>query len=86
MWVDAVRNGLNTNFERWWYRLGLEVAKPHTWLDIQLGYLPRLYMWHAIADMLTPSPLPLTIEYIGTGYSDDITTEDEEGMSLVALE
>ena len=29
--------------------------------------------------MLAPSPpLPLTIVYIGMGYSDEITTEDEE--------
>jgi hypothetical protein len=42
-----------------------------------------VHMAHPLQTVGPLPPFPLTIEYIG--YSDDITTEDEEGMSL-ALE
>ena len=46
-------------------RTGLpKMAKPPTQIGILPGSLPRLYMGHAVADMLAHSPsLPLVIDY-----------------------
>ena len=63
-------------------RTGLpKMAKPPTQIGILPGPLPRLYMGHAVADMLAHSPsLPLVIDY------DDkdryITVEKEERIIL----
>lgn len=80
-------------FERWWYRLAHACQR---WRNLIYGLIlgSTFYLGIClvctygtpIADMLARlPPLPLTIKYIGIGYSDNITTEDEQGMSL-ALE
>jgi hypothetical protein len=63
-----------------------KMAKPHTWVSIPPGSLPRLYtsIGTPVADMLANSPpLPLVIDYFDEG--PNITAEDDEGI-LLALE
>ncbi len=81
--VDRILEGGEWARERWWYQLAHVCRK---WRSLILGSASHLRLnllctyGTPVADMLTHSPLPLVIDYLGNYQT--ITAEEEEGIML----
>jgi len=72
------------DLERWWYRLAHVCQRLRNPILGSTFYLGICLVCTYGTYMSAHSPhLPLAIEYIGIGYPDIITTEDEEVMNLI---